>query len=322
MLRLFSLAGLFFYVVVCALPVAADSPLPTVATDNPLHLPDEMATLGNMHGDIAVSKDGRIFVSVGGGPRPGIQVYSAGGDYLHNLPKYDHDFHGFVIAEDDKGEFIIGTPSDGQSVIKMRLDGTEEMRIGKAAFDGNLKKLTCVVVAPDGRIFAADGYGNDLIHILAADGKYVRSFGGREAPYGFKTCHKIVVDTRFDPPQLLCCDRENRRMVMLSLDGDVLGTIPDMLRPAAVTIHGKVAVVGEIEGRVSFLATDGKRLATVGHNTTAGEFATNKIEPARWRTGILNAPHGVAVDQDGNLFVAEYSVHGRVLKFATDRTTF
>ncbi len=293
----------------------AENPPKFHVVESPLQLPSEMATLGNMHGDIAISKDGRIFVSVGGGPRPGIQVYSSSGDYLHNLPKYDHDFHGFIIAEDERGEFIIGAPSDGQSIVKMRLDGTEEMRIGRDKFDGKLKRLTSVVVAPNGHIYAADGYGNDLIHVFTKDGEYVKSFGGREAPYHFKTCHKLTVDTRFDPPQLLCCDRENRRMVRLSLDGDVLGEIAEMKRPAAVVIHGDLAIVGEIEGRVSFLDKEGNRVATLGANDTPGEFATNKVEPSKWRVGVFNAPHGVDVDAQGNLFVAEYSVHGRVLKF-------
>lgn len=294
---------------------AADATSLFSPIESPLRLPSEMATLGNMHGDIAISKDGRVFVSVGGGPRPGIQVYSPAGDYLHNLPKYNHDFHGFVISEDEEGEYIIGVPSDGQSVIKMRLDGSEVLRLGADKFDGKLKRLTCVVVAPDGRIFAADGYGNDLIHVFDKQGTYVRSFGGREAPYRFKTCHKLVVDTRFDEPRLLCCDRENRRMVILTLEGEVLGEIADMKRPAAVTIHGDLAVVGEIEGRVSFLDKDGKRVNTLGQNDTPGEVATNQVAPAKWRPGVFTAPHGVALDQAGNLFVAEYNVHGRVLKF-------
>lgn len=293
----------------------AEKPNSFSPIDSFLQLPSEMQTLGPMHGDIAVSQSGEIFVSVGGGPRPGIQVYSASGDYLRNLPKYNHDFHGFVIAEDSEGEFIIGAPTDGQSIVKMRLDGTEVMRLGPDQFDGNLKKLTCVVVAPDGRIFAADGYGNDLIHVFTATGDYIKSFGGKKQPYGFKTCHKIAIDTRFDPPRLLCCDRENRRLVSLSLEGEVLGTIPDMMRPAAVVIDGDYAVVGEIEGRVSFIDKEGHRVATLGHNSVKGETANNKVEPIQWRTGIFTAPHGVDIDANGNLFVAEYNRFGRVLKF-------
>ncbi|TWU10435.1 hypothetical protein [Allorhodopirellula heiligendammensis] len=281
--------------------------------------PEPMATLGNMHGDIAVSQAGDVYVSVQGGPRPGIQVYSAAGSYLRNVPNFKGRVHGFVIGSDDGGEFILGTDNNGKGIIKTRLDGEIVFQLTPDDFEGKSKTITCVVPAPDGRIFAADGYGNNLIHVLSADGEYQHSFGGPEAPYNFKTVHKLVVDTRFNPPQLLCCDRENRRMIMLSLDGEVLGTIPDMKRPAAVTLMGDYAVVGEIEGRVSVLDKAGNRVLTVGENTHADELATNAIKPEQWRPGTLNAPHGVVVNEDGSLFVAEYNTFGRVLRF--DRIT-
>jgi DNA-binding beta-propeller fold protein YncE len=298
-----------------AATVDAPAPLAFAYIDGWAKPPEPMATLGDMHGDIAVSQAGDVYVSVQAGPRPGIQVYSAGGDYLHNVPNFRHRVHGFVIASDAGGEYILGTDDNGKGIIKTRLDGEIVFQLKPADFQGKSKTITSVVPAPDGRIFAADGYGNDLIHVLSADGKYMHSFGGREAPYKFKTLHKLVVDTRFSPPQLLCCDRENRRMVRLSLDGEVLGEIPNMKRPAAVTLMGDYAVVGEIEARVSVLDKEGNRVMTIGENTAKGEFATNAIEPARWRAGQFNAPHGVVVNEAGSLFVAEYSKYGRILRF-------
>ncbi len=277
--------------------------------------PEPMATLGNMHGDVAVSKAGDVYVSVQAGPRPGIQVYSAAGKYLRNVPNFHGRVHGFVIASDEGGEYILGTDDNGKGIIKTRLDGEIVFKLTPEDFQGNSKTITSVVPAPDGRIFAADGYGNNLIHVLSADGEYQHSFGGRKPPYNFNTVHKLVVDTRFNPPQLLCCDRENRRMVRLSLDGDVLGTIPDMKRPAAVALMGDYAVVGEIEGRVSILDKDGNRVQTIGENTHPKEVATNAVKPEQWRDGIFTAPHGVVVNDDGSLFVAEYNNYGRVLRF-------
>ena len=37
--------------------------------------------IGNMHGDVAVSSKGEVYVSVQGGPNSGVQVYSAKGKY-------------------------------------------------------------------------------------------------------------------------------------------------------------------------------------------------------------------------------------------------
>lgn len=296
-------------------PKAAAAPLEFEYVEGWTKPPEPMTTLGDMHGDIAISKAGDVYVSVQAGPRPGIQVYSAAGNYLRNVPNFHGRVHGFVIGADDGGEYILGTDDNGKGIIKTRLDGEIVFQLTSADFKGKSQTITSVVPAPDGRIFAADGYGNNLIHVLSADGKYQHSFGGSVPPYNFNTVHKLVVDTRFNPPQLLCCDRENRRMVMLTLDGEVIGTIPDMKRPAAVTLMGDYAVVGEIEGRVSILDKEGQRVLTVGENTHADELATNAIEPDQWRAGVLNAPHGVVVNDEGSLFVAEYNNYGRVLKF-------
>ena len=218
-----------------------------------------------------------------------------------------------TFAENATGVVYAATATDAEGdAVSFSLSGADAARFGiDAATGGVIEALSM----RNGCGIAADGYGNDLIHTFTKDGEYVKSFGGREAPYGFKTCHKLAIDTRFDPPQLLCCDREHRRMVRLTLDGEVLGEIAEMRRPAAVVIHGDYAIVGEIEGRVSVLDKEGNRVSTLGSNETPGEFATNKVEPPKWRTGIFNAPHGVAVDAAGDLYVAEYSIHGRILKF-------
>ena len=108
-------------------------------------------------------------------------------------------------------------------------------------------------------------------------------------------------------------------MVTLSLDGEVLGVIPDVKRPAGVAIVGNLAAVAEIEGRVSLLDKEGKTVATLGANDVKEETATNAVPPADWRTGILTAPHGLDFDTDGNLFVSEFNKFGRVIRY--DRTS-
>ena len=60
---------------------------------------------------------------------------------------------------------------------------------------------------------------------------------------------------------------------------------------------------------------EGKIVAQFGTNNNADEVGTNKTEPAKWRTGFVTAPHGVAADAQGNVYVSEYSMFGRVHKF-------
>ena len=79
--------------------------------------------IGSMHGDVAVSSKGEVYVSVQGGPKAGVQVYSAKGKYLRNVPKAPPDFHGFVIKKQADGEFIYGARLGGQNILKLTLGG-------------------------------------------------------------------------------------------------------------------------------------------------------------------------------------------------------
>ncbi len=290
----------------------------------------ELQTIGPAHGDVAVSSTGEVYVGVLSGPRAGLQVFGADGKYLRNVPNAPADLHGFVIHQEPEGEFIYGAGLGSGTILKMQLDGKVVLQIAGSTIDEKfvrkqdgkpVLRLTGMDVAPDGRLFVVDGYSSDFIHIFDAKGKYLSSFGGREAPYGFHTCHKIAIDTRFKPARILCCDRENRRVVHLSLTGEVLGVTPEMKRPAAAAVFGEWAAIAEIEGRVSLLDKAGKTVITLGSNPVKEQTATNKVKPSEWKTGILTAPHGIAFDHEGNLFVTEFNEYGRVLRYNREPRT-
>ena len=232
------------------------------AGPDPLHLPEGLPSLGNQHGDIAISSKGDIYVSLMQGLRGGVQVYAADGTYLRNLPEAPLDFHGFVIQAGDDGEFLYGPQLGAGKIVKMTLEGKVVMTIPgesipKKYWQVNPKnqeaalRLTGCAVAPNGDIFVTDGYASDYVHRFNAKGEYLASFGGKEAPYHFKTLHKIAIDPRFDPPRLVGTDRANNRVVHLSLEGELLGEIAtDLLLPAAAVVQGDYLAVGELKGRL------------------------------------------------------------------------
>ena len=290
-----------------------------------LKLPEGRPAIGNMHGDVAVSSTGEVYISVQD-PLAGLQVYAADGAFVRNVPNAPTDLHGFVIRTQPDGEFIFGPTLRSQTIVKMRLDGTVVMTIGTSAIPDAFKsknattgllgvRLTGMDVAPNGDLYVTDGYASDNVHRFDRAGKYLASFGGKAAPYGFNTLHKIAVDTRFQPARIIGCDRENNRLVHLSLEGAFIGVVAgDLLRPAAVAISGEHAVVGELNGRVSILDKAGKVVARLGANSDPG-VGTNKIPREQWRSGIFVSPHGVAVNQQGDLFVSEFNLAGRLHRF-------
>ena len=317
------IAGLLFVTAVLVTPVAAATDFTAVA--DWLKLPEGRPNLGNMHGDVAVSSTGEVYVSVQD-PAAGLQVYAPDGKFLRNVPNAPSDFHGFVIRKQADGEFIYGATMRGQTVVKMRLDGGTVMTIGSSSIPDQFKAknarsgqlallLTGLDVAPNGDIYVADGYASDFIHRFDRNGKYLSSFGGKGAPYSFNTLHKLAIDTRFEPARIIAVDRANNRVVHMSLTGEFLGVVAkDLLLPAAVAIAGEHAVIGELTGRVTLLDKSGTAAARVGTNTEQG-VGTNKIPPAQWKTGLVLAPHGVALNGQGDLFVAEFNSFGRVHRF-------
>ncbi len=295
------------------------------ATADWIKLPEGRPQLGNMHGDIAVSSKGEVFVSTLD-PKAAVQVYSADGKFVRNVADAPSDFHGFIIKKEADGEFIYGPRLGGQDILKLTLDGKKVMTILASAIPEEFKnkdkdgksfvRLTGMDVAPNGDLYVVDGYSTSYIHRFDKTGKHIKSFGGKKAPYNFTTLHKIAVDTRFSPIRIICCDREAMRVVHVAIDGEFLGVVAkDLLAPAAITVQGDYALVGEIRGAVAVLDKEGKIVARLGLNKAPGETGNNNLEPAKWRPGFVTAPHGVAFNEAGDIFVAEYNKFGRVHRF-------
>jgi hypothetical protein len=275
-----------------------------------------------------------------GDPYAGVQVYAPDGRYLRNVPRAPTDLHGFIIRQEAGDEFIYGSrvaetnaPPDqtkadwySQAVVKMTLDGKIALAIPASAVPDRFKvhrpdgaaylRLTDVAVGPNGDIYVSDGYSSDFVHRFDRNGKYVMSFGGKKDPYNFSTLHKLALDSRFSPPRLIATDRANNRIVWLSLDGDFLGVVAkDLLLPSAIAVWNDYAMVAELMGQITILDKAGKVVAKFGTDTVPDEQGNRLLEPARWRPGIVTAPHGIAVNKHGDVFVTELNSFGRVHRF-------
>jgi DNA-binding beta-propeller fold protein YncE len=215
-----------------------------------------------------------------------------------------HD--GFIYAADDGSHTITKWTTEGELLMTIGTPGEPAPRFSGEPFN----RPTDMVVDGDGNIFISDGYGNARIHKYSPDGERLLSWGEPGVDAGQFLCpHNLGI--RDD--RIYVADREALRVQVFDLDGGHVATWNNIHRPCALTVapDGNI-YVGELNGvalmegalgighRISVLDPNGNLLGRYG-SPEEGE------EP-----GHFIAPHGIAVDSQGDVYVGEvsYTIRG------------
>ena len=146
-----------------------------------------------------------------------------------------------------------------------------------------------------GSIFVADGYGNARIHKFTHGGELVHSWGQPGGEIGqFRLPHSLAVDSY---GRLYVADRENSRIQIFDTEGTFLDQWHDVIRPTDVCLDADGYIyVSELCNRVSVFDPHGRLLARWGNESH------EKTNP------LFVAPHAVAVDSQGSLYVGEVAL--------------
>jgi hypothetical protein len=255
----------------------------------------------------------------------GVLVYSPDGGLLKTIANEYPEVHSMVYVQENGDEYLYttvqkGTPKENWVFVKMKIDGTVVQKITappEAGFKApNEWRITAAVPASDGSIFIANGYGDSRIFRFDKQGNYKASYGGKGKADGLFDCsHGLAVDTRYDQPMLLVCDRENRRLCHFDFDGKFVGTITQHLRrPCQVSFLGDYAVISELEGRVTILDRDNTPVAFLGDNPQKAQWANYQLKPSDIAHAFFSAAHGCFIDQQANIYVSDWNQTGRVTK--------
>lgn len=278
--------------------------------------------LGSTHGGIAIARDGRVYLSTD--TERTIMVFEPDGTLVEHWGKdFGGSIHQLLLREEEGVEYlylcylrneIIKTTLAGE--IVWRLGTPEESELYDLTGDVVRYHPTSVAIAPDGRIFAADGYGLKWIHRYSADREYLGSLGGPGKEAGkLAGPHGIHVDTRQDPPVLLVADRDNNRLQTFTLEGEHIAVYEGAVRrPCSFHQRGDELVVADLDGRVTILDRDYEAVAHLGDNPDQTQWSNFDVPVEQWRDGIFNAPHFAAWDAAGNLYVMDWNRYGRVSK--------
>lgn len=282
-------------------------------------------TFGGTHGAIAQDKAGNIYVSTQSDT--GILVYDSDGHLLRKIATAYPEVHSLIFSTEGGEEYIYATVQKGTAkenwlFLKMKIDGSVVLKITAPPEAGfkfpNEWRITAAVPTPDGSVFIANGYGDSRIFRFDKSGNYKSSYSEKGSGEGQLNCsHGLSLDTRYDQPLLLVCDRENRRLCHFDLDGRYVRSVTRHLRrPCQVSFHGDYAVVSELEGRATILDRDNVPVAFVGDNPQKAQWAKYELDPHAINAAVFSAAHGCFIDSQANIFVSDWNQTGRLTKLS------
>jgi hypothetical protein len=282
--------------------------------------PDGNSALGPTHGAVVIDKAGNIYTST----QKGVVVFSPDGKVIQSyLGKAYSNIHDLEIRVEGDDEFIYGARNANAEGIKFNAHTGKVVMILKFPTESGLKlrrfNPTAITVGPNGDIFLSDGYASNYIFKFDKTGKYLAHFGEKgNGLKQFNTAHGMTLDTRYEPARLLICDRNHRpkgRLLHYDLDGKYIGEVVTGLgMPTSVAIHGDYVSVPDLHGRVVILDKSNKIIAVLGENPDPKKGSSYNIPQAKWVEGAFSGTHGSYWDKDGNLYVQDWNVSGRIIK--------
>ena len=268
--------------------------------------------------DVAgVAVDSKDHVYVFNRGRHPVIVYDRHGNFLRSWGEDQFTrAHGIHIGPDDS---IYLTDDQHQTVRKFTPEGKLLLTIGipgqSAPYMSGVPFCQCThtALSTSGDIYVSDGYANARVHKYSPDGKLLFSWGEPgTGPGEFNIPHNIVCD---EDDYVYVADRENHRVQVFDKSGKYAGQWNHLHRPCALHMNraghankDPLCYVGELGPqmevnknvpncgpRVSIVTSKGDILARLG-DIRSGEAP-----------GQFIAPHGIAIDSHGDIYVGEVS---------------
>lgn len=230
--------------------------------------------------------------------------------------------HGLTLLPDEQlGQILYCVDDDGHWIGKFSLDGELLMSIGRrgeGAPRGSgqpFNRPTKVALDPkSGELYISDGYGNARVHKYTAEGEYLFSWGEYGTDPGqFNLPHTVCTDSQ---GKVYIADRENHRVQIFDDQGTYLDQWNNLHRPCGLHIQDDLVYIGQLPSHLDVNADypnigacvtihdlSGRRLARLGD-----------VHPGEG-PGQFTAPHSIAVDSRGDIYVGEvsWSAYGRRL---------
>jgi len=248
-------------------------------------------------------------------------VYDRSGKLLETWGTDYPGAHGLTLNVENGEDFLYIADNNRHEVIKTTIDGkvVQVFSYPKESGKYTAKEQyipTETAIAENGDVYIADGYGAQYIMRYNAKGELLQTFGGKgDADHLFNNAHGICIDTRGGKsPELLITARQQNKLKRFTMDGEFIASIDlpgaYICRPV---IKGDTIYLATIwsgdgsdgTGFISILDKQNKLTSAPGGCTPV--YGKNGLEPMYQSIKIFTHPHDVCVDDEDNLYVAQWN---------------
>jgi DNA-binding beta-propeller fold protein YncE len=246
-----------------------------------------------------------------------IVVVNAQGDILEGWTQWDQMLkrpHAVYVSPYDAQKHVWVVDDHTHAIYKFTNDGkTLVQTIGTpnvAGADGtHFDRPTFMAWMPDGSFYVSDGYNGTRVAKFDASGKFLLDFGmrgesGTETRPGYmNNVHGVAVDV--ETRRVFVNDRDNHRIQIFDENGTYqsewkIAVSPSSLHFVEIAADRTLATFDRNTHKMLKYDLDGRLIYSWG---TVADFP-----------GTVWGVHGMSVDQEGNLYVAEVD-SGRFQKF-------
>ena len=216
-------------------------------------------------------------------------------------------------------------------VVKMSMNGFVEGELDppRPALSEGMPYVPTAVAVDEARlggsgdVWVADGYGQGGVHRFDAGGGYLQTVTGNErGGERFNCPHALFINRRPAEPELYVADRGNSQVQVFDMDGNFKRTFGRsyLSSPSAFAEYSNLLVIAELFGRLTLCDENDDLVCYLGEQPGVHQLpgwpntiAKSGVEsPAdRLRAPLFNSPHGLAITDDGKIFVSEWVIPGR-----------
>ncbi|MGJ7029801.1 6-bladed beta-propeller [Niabella hirudinis] len=250
-----------------------------------------------------------------------VLIYDKSGKFLSAWGTEYPGAHGLTLFNENGADMLFICDNKRHQVIKTTIDGRVLLTLDYPRETGAYTKAeeyipTETAIAPNGDIYVVDGYGKDFVIQYDAKGRYIRHFGGRgNEPRHLLNAHGICIDHRHKKPILIITSRQQNAFKRYTMEGVYIDTVEMpgawVCRPVIRGPYLYAAVLqssSKLNQKSGFVTILNKNNEVVSNLAgSAPQYTNGKLQELYQTTPAFQYPHDVCVDDDENLYVAQWN---------------